>query len=428
MATTTRSQAQFFLNENKQQQQQSLNTPVLKRTISTRSMTASKQDNISSGDLNIINQFDFFNDNNNELNHISKNREETPTKHNEKEENESKITAIHSNTNNTTKTATNNTIVTRQSTSLLSDSFRKKILDQNFKIKIPQKSISTTTTTTLQRQDSKQQQQQQQQTPLINTPSLIHLNEILNSEDIASLATPRTEGAILQFLHSLPGNLSSGSANYQHDNGLNSQSQSNHIFSNNQIIDSLGFNEQDLEKFLANSPQILDKMKIKSNFFLSTFTPNPKSHDNQEFFIIKDDNNNNNQVSIDHSYPATSTKRKYDQVSNNITATDTPDTSNDSEGRTSDSFDKRKRKQVRARGIYRAVDVTNEEEKESYLERRKKNNISSKISRANRKKQNEQMKAKSEYFENENKRLEKLIVKLENVNNIIKNNIIEMIN
>ena len=77
-------------------------------------------------------------------------------------------------------------------------------------------------------------------------------------------------------------------------------------------------------------------------------------------------------------------------------------------------------KRQRTKGIYRARDVTNPAELDNYLERRKKNNISSKISRANKKNYYSEMEAKSRAIEDENARLALKINKVDHVNKIMK--------
>jgi hypothetical protein len=82
-------------------------------------------------------------------------------------------------------------------------------------------------------------------------------------------------------------------------------------------------------------------------------------------------------------------------------------------------------KKQRKRGIYRADDVTNQEDLQNYLERRKKNNLSSKASRANKKNLYNEMDAKSDFLEKENQRLRDKQVKLERVTKEIKDFLIE---
>jgi len=70
-----------------------------------------------------------------------------------------------------------------------------------------------------------------------------------------------------------------------------------------------------------------------------------------------------------------------------------------------------KAKKQRTRGIYRADDVKSEEDLENYLERRRKNNISSKASRQTKKQQFVEMDAKSDNLDSQNKALKGIIQK-----------------
>lgn len=91
----------------------------------------------------------------------------------------------------------------------------------------------------------------------------------------------------------------------------------------------------------------------------------------------------------------------------------------------SDLLAKRGLKNQRTRGIYRADDVTNPEELNNYLERRKKNNISSKISRANKKRNYNDMDYKCDELERSNCSLAKKIIDLEKLNKVIKDMLVE---
>lgn len=123
-------------------------------------------------------------------------------------------------------------------------------------------------------------------------------------------------------------------------------------------------------------------------------------------------------VQTDHEY--TSSKRKLSWSS-------LDDSLNDSvflDSFSSESSQK-KTKCQRTRGIYRIDDVTNEEELNNYLERRKKNNISSKVSRANKKKAYIDMDVKCAELDKNNERLKSKIVELERLNKIIKDMLVE---
>lgn len=128
-----------------------------------------------------------------------------------------------------------------------------------------------------------------------------------------------------------------------------------------------------------------------------------------------------NKDKLDHDYSINVKKRKFseDSVFDDSMTND----SFSSSSVFTESFKSNKSK--RTRGIYRADDVTNEEERVNYLERRKKNNISSKISRANKKKTYSEMDSKCYELDRSNKRLEIKIQKLEKVNKIIKEFLVE---
>jgi hypothetical protein len=85
-------------------------------------------------------------------------------------------------------------------------------------------------------------------------------------------------------------------------------------------------------------------------------------------------------------------------------------------------------KKKRTRGVYRADDIRNEEDLASYIERRKKNNMSSKISRANKKCYYNQMDEKAEFLQKQNESLSNKIELLEKVNKMIKEYLIEQFN
>lgn len=122
-------------------------------------------------------------------------------------------------------------------------------------------------------------------------------------------------------------------------------------------------------------------------------------------------------LNLDHAY---SNKRKlsFDIEENSLlsqdsfnlqTSTPTPST----------SAEPTKKKQ-RTRGIYRAKDVKNDEDLMNYLERRKKNNISSKVSRSNKKSLHNSMDAKADELEIQNKQLTEKIEKLQDTTKIMK--------
>ena len=125
------------------------------------------------------------------------------------------------------------------------------------------------------------------------------------------------------------------------------------------------------------------------------------------------------QQQSDHVYSKETTPRKR---TSSVLLEDSLDSSFNS-----NSTSRTLAKKHRPRGIYRLDDVTNEEELENYLERRKKNNISSKASRAHKKSLYNEMDAKSDAMVTENDRLRAKIVKMEELSKIVKNMLIEKI-
>lgn len=130
-----------------------------------------------------------------------------------------------------------------------------------------------------------------------------------------------------------------------------------------------------------------------------------------------------NSVELDHVYGSPS-KRKLSSVfdeSSNMTGYESQ-----SDSLNTSQVQIKPTKKQRTRGIYRADDVTNEEELQNYLERRKKNNVSSKVSRANKKNQYVEMEERSSTLVVENERLRERIAKLEKATKIIKDSLIEI--
>jgi hypothetical protein len=87
--------------------------------------------------------------------------------------------------------------------------------------------------------------------------------------------------------------------------------------------------------------------------------------------------------------------------------------------RTSESSEKGS-KRKRVKGIYRANDVTNTDELNNYLERRRKNNISSKQSRLTKKNVYSSMDEKSNQLEKDNEGLKQTITNLESLTKLLK--------
>lgn len=179
----------------------------------------------------------------------------------------------------------------------------------------------------------------------------------LDDTDIAKILTPSTEKMCLQLLHSIP------------TTEQQQQQQSARVATGDQLLSSLGMSERELQA------------------------------------IVQDD----------HVYSAP--KRRVSELEDDD---DDDAASVFSSTATDVSVSASTSKKRRTRGIYRAEDVTNEHELKNYLERRKKNNISSKISRANKKTYYVDMEAKMATVAAENKRLAVKITKLEKVNQLMK--------
>lgn len=268
----------------------------------------------------------------------------------------------------------------------------------------------------------------------LNSADKILLN--LNLDLDLKLITPNTEKQCFQLLHSiptaqlLPHTLNQTPNNNVQSNELNTA----HIITNEQIFQSIGFSEQDLAKLIANSPQVLQQKNNGNNPFLSEMSANLKlnSHNENKSSIIKSEQN---VVSLDHVYSSSSSdlsaqKRKTcilsmeegsQSYSQDSFVSSSMDVTSD-EGGAVNKMPKRKR----IKGIYRADDVTNEEEYMNYLERRKKNNMSSKISRANKKEFYHHMDYKADRMESDNEMLKEKIAKLTNINEIIKKELIQI--
>ena len=116
---------------------------------------------------------------------------------------------------------------------------------------------------------------------------------------------------------------------------------------------------------------------------------------------------------MDHEYSAKKRKSSEDSLFDDSFSMDS----------FASSFSSLKRQRVR--GIYRAEDVTNDEERQNYLERRIKNNMSSKISRANKKNVYNQMDDRCLQLENSNQELRVKMEELESLNQIIKDLLVE---
>jgi hypothetical protein len=174
------------------------------------------------------------------------------------------------------------------------------------------------------------------------------------------------------------------------------------------------FDFDKLEDMLNLTPQAFNR--LEENPFVNANSANVNL--SSSFEVAKNSLTVGN-AAFDHVY-SSNDKRKASSLDE-----DTQDSIISSTYTNSDNG--KSQKKQRTRGIYRLDDVTNEEEMHNYLERRKKNNVSSKVSRANKKYHYKEMDAKSNIFEVENERLRKKIIKLEEINKLIKDELMEKI-
>jgi hypothetical protein len=267
---------------------------------------------------------------------------------------------------------------------------------------------------------------------------LLELNLNLEDEDMKKLITPNTEKACFQLFHSIPTSSLIPAAStssqtqmqqQQQVTAINSQIPSAHIFTNDQIFQMLGLNETDLAK-IVYSPQI-KKNQINQNPFLNEMSAHLKLNQPNNQTFKKEPTTvalNNNNIALDHGYTSAcdSQKRKY-SLCMDFDDNSQQSFSQDSYGSAFTNESSNQSKKRRTKGIYRAEDVTNVDEFYNYLERRKKNNISSKISRSNKKNLYHHMDQKADQFSDENKMLKGRISKLEHINETIKKELIEMV-
>ena len=82
-------------------------------------------------------------------------------------------------------------------------------------------------------------------------------------------------------------------------------------------------------------------------------------------------------------------------------------------------------KKKRPRGVYRKDDVRNEEDLQNYIQRRRKNNVSSKVSRANKKAAYKEIDSKIDFLFNSNQKMNRKIINLEKINKMIKDMLVE---
>jgi hypothetical protein len=259
------------------------------------------------------------------------------------------------------------------------NSLKTKIINLP-KIKIyPQNQLATSNSTTSPIMPQSQLQQQQMvsaQDPLFQ----------FSTEELNLLMTPITEKIMLSF-------------NTETSIQLDAQQKQQQ--------------QQNVENWLLDDEITAQNLQFDENF---------------DFSLLEDDVVDKKEIScsaqIDHSYVPfteleTSNKRHYSDESTEFSLSD--DTfSLQSESTFTNSTNPSSAKKRRTRGIYRLEDVKTSEELVNYQERRRKNNISSKNSRANKKRQYHEMEYKADELEIANQKLNEKIKNHEEIVKLIK--------
>jgi hypothetical protein len=216
--------------------------------------------------------------------------------------------------------------------------------------------------------------------------------DFLNDLEVNNAITPSTERACIKLLQSIP------TAQLM---PCTVAAPSTRIITNDQINQI--FNENDWSKLMGTQPSP----------FLSEMSASLKLNSSEPKNAVVDSTAT---VRLDHGYVAKPVEKR--KLSTTLLECEYDDDENSSMSYSRDSFSSSTGavKRKRTRGIYRADDVTNDEEYQNYLERRIKNNQSSKISRANKKNLFNQMDWKAEELAQRN---EELAVKAEKLKVVI---------
>lgn len=286
--------------------------------------------------------------------------------------------------------------------------FAQRLSQANLKIKVPERQNTSEFLNTASCLSATLQ-------PL-NTADKLILNLNLDEDlELAKLITPTTEKECFKLLHSIPtASLTMASQ---------PTAQSAHIISSDQMYQSIGMTEHELMKFINPSPQILKSGSVKLvNPFISEMSGNLKlNNDNVQPVITIElanddmDKSKHQSSSIYQDHVYGSSKRKFSMDDNT------------QDSFASSSVDEHSGvKKKRVRGIYRADDVTNMEEYHNYLERRKKNNMSSKVSRANKKKAFYEMDSMADKLEADNQMLREKSEKLSQAIEMLKKYLFQM--
>ena len=251
--------------------------------------------------------------------------------------------------------------------------------------------------------DKQQQQQQQQQQP---STSLILPDELLDTHELDQLITPTTHQLCLNYLHSVPDYpLATQEAPEQQQQQQQQQQTDTdtNLFSDEGLLDDISqLNDEDDDDQDDSASQATTYAIASSNSLVELDHAYSERKRKLSVACLNDDDDS--QFTQDDSLCSSS---QIDTPMSSSTTTTT--------------------KKRRARGIYRADDVTNEEELFNYLERRKKNNVSSKVSRANKRSYYNEMDTRSATLQLANERLASKVVLYEQINQLIKDFMVEQI-
>ena len=217
------------------------------------------------------------------------------------------------------------------------------------------------------------------------------------------------------------------------DNKISPNIENTTCFSNNNSYEDLDFDASKIDNMCMqllntdDSPNNEANQSLEDCEFLENLLLDPANLENPSLIQTREPIVREN-VMLDHDYSA---KRKAAFVFDDEESSYTQDSFSSSmltpsSAATPSTSSPSKKK--RTRGIYRADDIKTQDDLANYLERRKKNNISSKVSRANKKSYYNEMEARSDYLKEQNKKLQDKSKLLEQVNKAIKEYLIEQFN
>ncbi len=215
----------------------------------------------------------------------------------------------------------------------------------------------------------------------------------LDDDDYKLLITPNTEKLCLQFINSIP---------------------------TQQFVNDDEFAQTPINLSALLTPQLLSVNPFSIE--LTATNPQYYSQNNTESINTHTRNFNDAQlgqiVTLDHDY--TPCKRQKTSCMPDESTRDSTLAESMTSAQSITTECSTPSKKRRAKGVYRKEDVTNEQELESYLERRKKNNFSSKQSRLAKKNLNQSMDDKADQLEDDNERLKLKINELESLTKLMK--------